>query len=50
MADNHDAEPTQETQPKKGQPVKIPVPKRKEVFELLRGVSGKRPPVKGLKD
>jgi hypothetical protein len=43
MADKDDAQPTQKTQPKKGKPVEIPVPKRKEVLEFMRGVSGKRP-------
>ena len=36
-------EPTQKTRPKKGKPVEIPVPTRKEVFDLIEGVSGKRP-------
>ncbi len=29
-------EPTQPTQPKKGEPVKIPVPKRSTINKLLR--------------
>ena len=46
-------EPTQRTQPKKGEPVEIPVPKRKAWNRLLRkvaqpkpanGEQGKRPP------
>ena len=42
-------EPKQKTQPqgkdesgKTHEPVEIPVPKRKEVFDLMRGVVGKR--------
>ena len=50
MADtDHDAEPTQKTRPqgkdKKGRrhkPAEIPVPTRKEVFDLMRSVTGKR--------
>jgi hypothetical protein len=34
MAD-HDAEPTQQTQPKKGKPITIPVPKKGDVMDLL---------------
>jgi hypothetical protein len=32
---DHDGEPTQKTQPKKGKPVEIPVPKRSEFDKLL---------------
>ncbi len=36
MTDNdHDAEPTQKTQPKKGKPIAIPVPEREEIERLL---------------
>ena len=35
MADDHDAEATQQTQPKKGKPVEIPVPKRGDVMDFL---------------
>jgi len=38
MTEDHDAEPTQKTQPKKGQPIDIPVPSREAVgdaFERL---------------
>lgn len=50
MAENdHDTQPTQKTRPrgkdKKGRrhkPVEIPVPTRKEVFDLMRSVTGKR--------
>ena len=35
-------EPTQETQPKKGKPITIPVPKRKDFDKLLkRATTGK---------
>jgi hypothetical protein len=40
MADDHAAEPTQWTQPKKGEPVKIPVPTRGAFEELVRKVAG----------
>lgn len=43
MARDSDSEPKQQTRPKKGKPLEIPVPTRKEVFDLMRGVSGKRP-------
>jgi hypothetical protein len=36
------SEPTQRTQPKKGKPVEIPVPKRSDFDELL-GRAEKRP-------
>ena len=36
---------TQKTRPKKGKPVEIPVPTHKEVEDLMRGVTGKRPSV-----
>jgi hypothetical protein len=39
---SHGAEPTQKTRPKKGKPVDIPIPTRKEVFDLMRSVTGKR--------
>jgi hypothetical protein len=32
-------EPTQETQPKKGEPVEIPVPKKDDVMAALRKVA-----------
>jgi hypothetical protein len=41
-SEDEQQEPTQKTQPKKGKPVEIPVPTRKEVFDLMRAVSGKR--------
>jgi len=34
-ADKHDAEPTQKTQPKKGEPVEIPIPKKGDVMDFL---------------
>jgi hypothetical protein len=36
-------EPTQKTQPKKGEPVEIPVPKRGEVDRLLKKAARSRP-------
>jgi hypothetical protein len=33
---SHDAEPTQETQPAKGEPVVIPVPEKAEMMAALR--------------
>jgi hypothetical protein len=37
-----DRRSTQKTRPKKGKPVEIPVPTRKQVFDLIEGVSGRR--------
>jgi hypothetical protein len=34
--------PTQKTRPAKGKPIDIPVPKRDEVLDLMKAVSGKR--------
>jgi hypothetical protein len=31
----HDSEPTQQTQPKKGEPITIPVPKKGDVMDFL---------------
>lgn len=39
---NEKREPTQKTRPKKGKPVEIPVPTRKEVEDFLKGVTGRR--------
>jgi hypothetical protein len=36
MADHeHKPEPTQQTQPKKGKPIEVPVPKRGDVMDFL---------------
>jgi hypothetical protein len=36
MADeNHEPEPTQQTRPKKGEPIEIPVPKKADVLDFL---------------
>jgi hypothetical protein len=35
MTDDHDAEPTQQTKPKKGEPITIPVPKKHDVMDFL---------------
>jgi len=35
MAKDHDAEPTQQTQPEKGKPSEIPVPKKGDVMDFL---------------
>jgi len=40
---SEDKRKVQKTQPKKGKPVEIPVPTRKEVFDFMRSVTGKRP-------
>jgi len=37
--DDHDAEPTQQTQPKKGEPITIPVPKKDDVMKFLEKVA-----------
>jgi hypothetical protein len=36
------SEPTQKTQPKKGEPVEIPVPTSRDVLDLMKRVSGRR--------
>jgi hypothetical protein len=41
MADKR--EPTQKTQPKKGKPVEIPVPKRSDVERLLKRAARQKP-------
>ena len=38
-----DSEPKQKTRPKKGKPIEIPIPTRKEVSDLMRKVAGKPP-------
>lgn len=38
--------PIQKTRPKKGKPVEIPIPTRKEVFDFMRSVTGKRSSVR----
>jgi hypothetical protein len=43
LAMSEDKRKVQKTQPKKGKPVEIPVPTRKEVFDFMRSVTGKRP-------
>ena len=35
MAESHDSEPTQQTQPKEGEPIAIPVPKEDDVMGFL---------------
>lgn len=47
MADEK-REPTQKTHPKKGKPVEIPVPKRREIEDLLTRAS--KPRKKPAKD
>lgn len=37
--ESHDAEPTQQTRPKKGEPIEVPVPKRDEVMDFLEKVA-----------
>ena len=41
MADDHqhDAEPTQQTRPKKGEPATIPVPRKADVIGFLEKVA-----------
>jgi hypothetical protein len=41
MADEKQ-EPTQKTQPKRGEPGEIPVPTRQDVLDLMKDVSGRR--------
>jgi hypothetical protein len=35
MTEDHDREPTQQTKPKKGRPIEIPVPKKGDVMDFL---------------
>jgi hypothetical protein len=42
---SEDKRKVQKTRPKKGKPVESPVPTHKEVEDLMRGVTGKRPSV-----
>jgi hypothetical protein len=44
MAKQNGHEPTQETQPKKGEPEEIPIPTREEVFRDLGKVAKPRKP------
>jgi hypothetical protein len=39
-----DGQPKQKTQPKRGKPAEIPVPKRRDVMRDLGKVARKRPP------
>jgi hypothetical protein len=41
MADKNQ-EPTQQAQPRKGELAEIPLPTRKDVVDLMKGVSGRR--------
>lgn len=41
---NDSQEPTQQTQPKKGKPVEIPIPKRSAFDKLLKRAEKPRPP------
>jgi hypothetical protein len=50
MADDmHDAEPTQHTQPKKGKPVEIPVPKVSTIRAAIRRVAQAQEPKRPTK-
>ncbi len=46
MSDDHEQEPTQQTQPKKGEPVEIPVPKVSTIRAAIRKVAQPFPPAK----
>jgi hypothetical protein len=41
-----DEEPTQKTQPKKGEPIEIPVPDREAILDALRKVAKPQPRAK----
>lgn len=43
MTDDHEREPTQPTQPKKGKPVEIPVPKVSTIRAAIRKVAQPEP-------
>jgi len=48
--DDHDAEPTQQTQPKKGEPITIPVPEKGDVLDFLEKVAHTPDPDGGPRD
>jgi len=39
MVGDHDSEPTQRTKPKKGEPIEIPIPKKRDVMDFLEKVA-----------
>jgi hypothetical protein len=45
--DKHEREPTQKTQPKKGEPVEIPVPKVSTIRAAIRKVAQPDKPERG---
>jgi hypothetical protein len=42
MPKKNGKEPTQETQPERGEPIEIPVPKRRDVLAALRKIAKPR--------
>jgi hypothetical protein len=47
--DSNAREPTQQTQPKQGEPIEIPVPKKRDVLDFLEKVAHTPDPEKGSK-
>jgi hypothetical protein len=41
--DKHERQPTQQTQPKRGEPIEIPVPKEEDFEKLVRRAVPHRP-------
>jgi hypothetical protein len=50
MADDHKSEPTQQTRPKKGEPLEIPVPKKRDVMDFLEKTAKLPAPKPSLPD
>lgn len=50
MPNDHRRQPTQPTQPKKGEPIQIPVPKISTIRSALRKVSKPVEPAQGASD
>jgi hypothetical protein len=49
-AENHGAEPTQQTKPKKGEPITIPVPEKADVMAFLDKVAKTPDPERSVPD
>ena len=48
MAEHREPEPTQQTKPKKGKPITIPVPEKAEVMAFLEKTANLRPGSRGV--
>jgi hypothetical protein len=50
VADDQEPQPMQKTRPKKGEPIEIPVPKKRDVMELLEKAAKTSGPDRGDRD